>query len=168
METLTTLSPMERVLFLRKVPLFAELPPPDLLPIASIAKEVVFADGERIAARGDPGDVMHVIVDGSVDVVAGDARVLATRAAGDVVGEMALLDAEPRSASVTAVEDTQLFRLDQEPFYELMADRVEVAHGIIRMLTRYVRARIRDVTALDVRVRELEQAVHAQQVLTIS
>ena len=49
---------------------------------------------------------------------------------------------------VTAVEDTELFRLDQEPFYELMADRVEVAHGIIRMLTRYVRARIRDVTCL--------------------
>ena len=75
---------------------------------------------------------------------------------------MALLDAEPRSASVTAVEDTELLRLDQEPFYELMADRVELAHGIIPMLTRYVRARIRDATALNVRVRELEQAVHAQ------
>ena len=48
--TLDTLSPMERVLFLRKVPLFAELAPPDLLPIASIAEEHLYADGETVAA----------------------------------------------------------------------------------------------------------------------
>ena len=51
-ETLSTLSTMERVLFLRKVPLFSALPPPDLEPIASIAREQAFADGDDRRARG--------------------------------------------------------------------------------------------------------------------
>ncbi len=71
-------------------------------------------------------------------------------------GEMALLDPEPRVASATAREDTQLFCLPRQPFYELMADRPEVAHGIIRVLTGYVRARVRDVANLNARIQELE------------
>ena len=116
METLTTLSPMERVLFLRKVPLFAELAPPDLLPIASISKEVAFADGDRIAEQGDAGDEMHVIVDGEVTVVAGPSEgghVLATRSSGDAVGEMALLTSEPRMAGLVARGDVRVLSIDR-------------------------------------------------------
>jgi CRP-like cAMP-binding protein len=57
----------------------------------------------------------------------------------EMFGEMALLDTEPRSASVTAEEKTYLLRLEQEAFYELMADRPEIAKGIIRELTQRVR-----------------------------
>ncbi|HSL11880.1 MAG TPA: HEAT repeat domain-containing protein [Actinomycetota bacterium] len=137
METLTTLSPMERVLFLRKVPLFAELPPPDLLPIASIAKEVVFAEGERIATQGDPGDVMHVIVDGAVDVVAegpGGGRVLAIRSAGDVVGEMALLTSAPRMAGLVAGGDVRALSIDRRSFEAILRERPETSLGVIRVL----------------------------------
>lgn len=56
--TLTTLSPMERVLFLRKVGLFSALPPPDLKPIAAISNEHVNADGDTIAEQGDAGDAL--------------------------------------------------------------------------------------------------------------
>ena len=66
----------------------------------------------------------------------------------DVFGEMALLDPEPRSASVTALEDSQLFRLDQIPFYDLMADRAEVARGIIHVLTQRLRGRMHDLNVL--------------------
>jgi CRP-like cAMP-binding protein len=78
----------------------------------------------------------------------------------DVFSEMARLDPEPRLASVTAVEPTRLFRLAQAPFYELMADRPEVATGIIRVLTGHLRARVRDLARLDARAKELEQATH--------
>ncbi len=71
---------------------------------------------------------------------------------------MALLDPEPRLALVTAVEPTRLFRLAQAPFYELMADRPEVATGIIRVLTGHLR--VRDLARLDARAKELEQATH--------
>jgi HEAT repeat protein len=63
--TLTTPVPLvERVIFLRKVPLFATLPPQDLQPIAAIAEEQVFSEGEMLAIRGEPGDTLYVIVDG--------------------------------------------------------------------------------------------------------
>jgi CRP-like cAMP-binding protein len=58
------------------------------------------------------------------------------------------LDTEPRSATIRAMEDTLLFRLDQEPFYELMSDRVEVAMGTIQMLAGNLRARVREVMEL--------------------
>ena len=51
------------------MPLFAELPPPDLQPIAAIAEEHAFADGDTIAEQGEPGDAMHIIVSGEVSVV---------------------------------------------------------------------------------------------------
>jgi HEAT repeat protein len=133
METLTTLSPMERVLFLRKVPLFSELPPPDLLPIASIAKEAAFADGDRIAEQGDAGDEMHVIVDGEITVVAGPA-VLATRSSGDVVGEMALLTSEPRMAGLVARGDVRVLSIDRRSFEAILRERPATSLGVIRVL----------------------------------
>src|SRR4029079_10084636 len=58
----------------------------------------------------------------------------------EVFGEMALLDPAPRIATVTTLEDTHLFRLRQEAFYELLDNRGEVARGIIRVLTSYLRS----------------------------
>jgi CRP-like cAMP-binding protein len=52
---------------------------------------------------------------------------------------MALLDKEPRSASIFAIEPTQLLRLAQAPFYELLSDRPEIATGIIHVLMGYIR-----------------------------
>jgi CRP-like cAMP-binding protein len=69
-----------------------------------------------------------------------------------VFGELALLDTEPRTATIQALEDTLLFRLDQEPFYELMSDRVEVAMGTIQMLAGNLRARVREVMNLHERL----------------
>jgi CRP-like cAMP-binding protein len=77
----------------------------------------------------------------------------------DVFGEMALLDPEPRLASVTAIEATRLFRLDQAPFYELMAERPEVATGVIRVLSGHLRNRVRDIAGLNARIKELESGV---------
>ena len=88
---------------------------------------------------------------GANDLWGGNRRV---RCHGDVFGEMAVLDPEPRVASVTAVEDTQLLRLDQEPFYELMEDQIAVAQGIIRVLSAHLRNRVRDVTELRAKLAE--------------
>jgi CRP-like cAMP-binding protein len=73
-----------------------------------------------------------------------------------VFGEMALLDPEPRMASVTAVEDTQLLRLEREAFLSLMARHVEVAQGVIRVLLRRLRARGQDVAELRARLLQLD------------
>ena len=76
--TQTTVPLVERVIFLRRAPLFAGLPPQDLQPIAEAAEEHLFAEGDLIAAEGEPGETTYVIVEGDVDVIA-DGRTLAVR-----------------------------------------------------------------------------------------
>jgi CRP/FNR family transcriptional regulator, cyclic AMP receptor protein len=102
-------------------------------------------------AKGELGDSLYIIITGKLRVD-DDDHLLNYLDESDVFGEMALLDAEPRVASVTAVEPTHLLRLDQAPFYELIADRPEVAIGLLHVLTRHLRARVRDVTELKARM----------------
>jgi len=151
------LSTIEKVIILKTVSIFAGTPDEILAEVASLLEEVELREGETIFEKGDAGDSMYIIVDGQVRVHDG-GRTLNHLGEGDVFGEMAVLDTEPRVASVTAVEDTRLFRLDQEPFYELMDDRIEVARGIIRVLSGHLRARVRDLNDLRTRLEALEQS----------
>jgi AAA family ATP:ADP antiporter len=133
------LSTIEKVFILKTVDIFAETPEEALAEVASILEEVDVEAGDTIFEKGDPGNCMYIIFDGRVRVHDGQ-RTLGEREDREVFGEMALLDPEPRSASTTALEDTRLLRMDQEPFYELMADRGEVTRGIIRVLIQRIRA----------------------------
>lgn len=138
------LSREERITILRSVSIFGETPDDVLAQVADLLEPVEVAAGTRVFEKDDPGDCMYVIVAGRVRVHDGE-RVLNDLWARDVFGEMALLDSERRVASVTAVEDTRLFRLDQRPFYKLMATQSEVARGVIRVLCQHLRARLRDM-----------------------
>jgi len=137
-QTLTTLSLMERVLFLRKVPLFAMLAPPDLEPIASIAREQAFARGDVLAARGDDGLEMHIIVSGDVSVTTGgeDGHLVATRSSGDAVGEMSLLTSEPRMATLVCDSPVRVLTIDRPRFEAILRERPETSLGVIRVLCR--------------------------------
>jgi len=129
---------IEKVLILKTVSIFADTPEEILVDVAAILEEVDVKAGDTILHKDDVGRCMYILVDGGVRIHDGD-QTIAFLGAREIFGELAVLDAEPRSASVTAEVDTHLFRLDQEAFYELMADRFEVARGIIRMLCRRVR-----------------------------
>jgi len=131
-------------LILKTVSLFVETPDEFLDHIAALLEEIEVKSGESVFEKGDPGDCMYIIAEGRVSVHDGE-RTLNYLGKRDVFGEMAVLDPEPRSASVTAAEDTRLWRLDQEPLFELMAQRPEVSRGIIQVLTRHLRARMRDM-----------------------
>jgi HEAT repeat protein len=144
--TLTTLPLMERVMFLRKVPLFADLPPPDLKPIASIAEEDAFADGETIAEEGGAGDSMYIIVSGEVSIIVGrsdqrEERVLAVRAAGDVIGEMAVIASQPRMASLVARGPVRVLTISQREFAAILRERPETSIAVIRVLCHRLAAR---------------------------
>lgn len=144
-QTLTTLSPMDRILFLRKVPIFADLPPTDLKQIASIATEQLFSDGTVIAREGDRGDRLYVIVSGAVGVRSA-GRVVATRGAGEFVGELALLTGEPRMATLVAVGETRCLCTGRRDLDAIIRDRPQVALEVIRVLG----SRLRDMTRLAV------------------
>jgi HEAT repeat protein len=147
-------STIEKVLILKQVEVFQQTPDDVLADIAALLEEVEVAAGELIFHKGDPGDSLYIVIAGKLRVDDGD-RLLNYLGASDVFGEMALLDAEPRVATVTAVEPAHMLRLNQSPFYELIADRPEVAIGLIRVLTARLRARVRDVTELNARMTAL-------------
>jgi len=129
---------IEKVAILRTVAIFAGTPDHVLASVAQIAYEETFEAGQAIMNEGDFGDFMYIVVDGQVRVHKGGKTIL-TLDAGAPVGELAVLDPEPRSASVSAVTDTLLFRIDKEPFDEVMADRPEIAQGVIRSLCERIR-----------------------------
>lgn len=133
MDVQTTMPPMERVLFLRKVPLFDELEPADLLPIAEVADEQLFSDGDRLGAEGEMGDGMHVIVSGSVNVRSRD-ETIAERGPGDVVGELSLITARPRMADLIAYGDVRTIWITRRAFEGMVHDRPDVAIGVMRVL----------------------------------
>lgn len=141
------LSRIEKVLILKTVGIFAETPDEVLADVAELLEEREMPAGTRIFAQGDAGSSMYIIVNGEVRVHDGD-HTLNHLYTSEVFGEMALLDPEPRVASVTTVTDTLLLQLEQDAFYQLMDERNEVAHGVIRMLTRHLRARVRDIREL--------------------
>ena len=155
-------STLERVIILKTIEIFAETPDVVLAEIATIMNEVDLEAGHTIFEKGTLGTSMYVIIEGQVRVhdSGHTLNMLGERA---VFGEMAMLDPEPRSATVTAVKDSKLFVIEHAPFYDVLADRVEVARGIIRVLAGYVRARMRDVAALHARVEALEGVVHDHQ-----
>jgi len=150
----STLTTLEKRLILQKVALFAEIPGEALAELASIVQETRRKAGETVFEKDEPGDSMYVVVEGQVRVHDGE-HTLNYLEKGDVFGEMALLDPEPRMASVTAALDTHLLRLDSEPFHRLLAGHPDLARGIIRVLSRHLRARAQDLTELRARVQQL-------------
>jgi CRP-like cAMP-binding protein len=140
------LSTIEKVIILNTVDLFSATPEDVLSEVADLLVELRVPNDTQIFAKDDPGDSMYIIVVGEVRVHDG-ATTLNHLGERMIFGEMALLDAAPRVASVTTIDDTLLLRLDQEPFFELMDDRIEIARGIIRVLTGHLRNRVRDLTA---------------------
>jgi hypothetical protein len=128
----------ERVILLKTVDLFRETPDSVLSHVAQAMEEVHVAQGVTFIRKGELGTCLYIIEEGAVRVHDGD-HLLAHLASRQVVGELALLDPEPRSASVTAEEDTTLLKLDWEVFYDLMVDNVEIARGAIATLCRRIR-----------------------------
>jgi len=129
---------IEKVAILRSVPIFKSIPDYVLAAVAQITDEVDLGSGETLIHEGDIGDCMYVIVEGEVRVHSRQKTII-TLGAGQTVGELAVLDPEPRSASATAAGDVHLFRIGKNAFDEVMADRPEIARGVIRALSQRVR-----------------------------
>lgn len=141
------LSTVERVIVLKSLSMFAETPDEALAELAELLQEIFVQPGDVIVREGETGDSLYIIVDGKVEVV-DDNRILNQLEARAVFGELSMLDSSPRTATIRALEETSLLRLDQVSFYEIMSDYVEVAMGTIQLLTRNLRARTGDVMEL--------------------
>lgn len=129
---------VEKVFFLKGVSIFSAVPGEELAEIALITEEVDRSPGEVFIREGDVDDSLYVVVEGRVRVQRGD-RVLAELGEREVVGELALLDPAPRNATVSAITDVTLLRLDGDAFSEIMREKHEIAQGITKVLVRRLR-----------------------------
>jgi len=101
--------------------------------------------GSQLMQQGDVGDSMYVIVKGRVRVERDHPQlteplVLAELGPGEVVGEMGLLDGEPRSASVTAIEETETVELSGTALAQMMLRFPEVSTRLLRTLSRHLQS----------------------------
>jgi hypothetical protein len=139
-KTLPTLALVERVMFLRKVPLFEDLAPGDLKHVATLASERLYPSGAVRVRQGGPGEELYIVVSGSVRVVT-DGRLVAVRGPGDSVGEMAILTGEPRSATLSADGEVRALAIDRRQFEAILRDRPEIGLAVIRTLAQRLRER---------------------------
>jgi CRP/FNR family cyclic AMP-dependent transcriptional regulator len=128
---------------LRGVPLFAHLGDEELGPLAAAARERPYPRNSVIVFADDPGDALFVVAAGQVKVVLGaeDGRevILAVLGPGDFFGELALIDDQPRSAHVIAMEDARLLVLRRDDFQRALETYPRIALGMLRALARRLR-----------------------------
>jgi CRP-like cAMP-binding protein len=130
---------IERVLLLKSLSIFSDTPENILAEIVHLMVESNVTAGNAIVREGETGNCMYIIFDGKVKIHKQN-QVLASLGEKDFFGELSLLDTETRSATVTAVTDCILFRIDQEPFYDMMESRPEVVRGVMRILCQRIRS----------------------------
>ncbi|MBI5965904.1 MAG: HEAT repeat domain-containing protein [Chloroflexi bacterium] len=142
MDTLKTVSILERILLLREIPIFADLSPEDLKLVAETAREEWYPQNTVIFHQGDEGNMIFVIVEGHLHVLRsgnGAEQVLAQRGTGDFIGEMAIIESAQRSATLRTQTDVRVLAIDGETFKGILRERPEVSFAVLSSLSRRLR-----------------------------
>lgn len=128
----------DKVEALKRIPMLRELSVQHLRHVASVSSERTRKEGAVLARQGTPGAEMFLILEGRA-VVERDGRVLAHLVANDCIGEMSLIDYEPRSASVIAETPIRLLVLHTRPFHRLIGESPALGRALLRILSRRLR-----------------------------
>ena len=152
--------------FLAKVPMFENLTPEQLQPLGEKMRTRKYQRGEVVFHQDDPGDRMHIIVQGrvriSIDSYDGREKDVALLNPGDCFGEMALLDGSNRSANATAVDDIETLVLLRDDFIKFIGEYPQVAAQTTAILTNRLRntnQMMGDLAFLDVPTRVAKQLI---------
>lgn len=151
---MASLTKIEKMMLIRQVPIFTKLDAEDLEELATIVEERMVDPGKDLFREGEVGDAVYLIVKGKLRVfVGGDAveggrpeTMISEAGAGACIGEMAVLDSAPRSASVRALERTRTLRVPGEGFKRLLSDRPEMSEAIVGELVSRMRGLMAQTT----------------------
>jgi signal transduction histidine kinase len=149
--------------FLRRVYLFRDVSDDDLSEIAKLCVEEDFTPGDILFDEGSVADKFYIIIEGRVEVWKNyyepKPELLAVHAEGHMIGEMALIDDLPRSATLVARERTKVFVLSKAEFRDLIKRNTSIALSVMTSLSFIVRSSNETfVSNLEARNRELEKA----------
>jgi CRP/FNR family transcriptional regulator, cyclic AMP receptor protein len=126
-----------KVQALKRVPLFEDLSKKELAELARVSEDLEVEAGRELTREGETGQEFFVIVEGEIEVtIKGKRR--ASRGEGEFVGEIALLENVPRTATVTAKTPLRLFVLTRQDFRRLVDQNRSVEQKVMRTLARRV------------------------------
>lgn len=135
---------------------FEGLTPEEIREIIHLSEYRALDSGDLLFEEGEPSDALYVVADGEVEVrsqkAGGGSTVLAELGPGSVVGEMSLIEGGERSATVEALREVELFRVDHEAFDSLRAQNRPVAYKLVMRIARLLGERRRET---DARVQEV-------------
>lgn len=149
----------DRVAFLKRSSLFVNMSDEDLAHIAALTSLVTVDAGEPVFLEGESGDSLYMITAGSV-VVRSQGKILAERGIGEVVGELAVLDNQPRSADIIARTAVTLLQIRGEDFQDLLQRRGDLARQLLRVLAARVRGHSSQQEQVDRLVRAYRERGH--------
>jgi CRP/FNR family cyclic AMP-dependent transcriptional regulator len=137
---------------LKAVPLFASFPDDQLRVLVTMVTRRSAPRGSTIMAAGDPTDSLYIVISGRLKVMMGDADgkevILTILGPGEFFGEMGLIDDEPRSASVVAIEPCELLSIAKRDFKKCLSDNFEMTMAVMRGLVRRLREADRKIGSL--------------------
>src|SRR6266571_347825 len=143
--------------YLKQVPLFADLADEDIRELMSVAKRRTFRSGEVIFHREDPGQVLYVIKEGKVKISLispdGQEISLVVFGKGEYFGELVLIDRLPRSADAIALEKVECYTLQRSDFQKAIMKNPQIAIQVMEVLSKRLRIAdqmIEDLIFLDV------------------
>lgn len=165
------LTTMEKILFLQRVPMFEGLSSRNLRVISDIADEEQFPAAQLVFEEGQPGDRMFIIVEGQVqiekDLGNGRQAVLANLEKRDMLGDMAILDDEPRSATARTLSDSRLLAVGSASIKDLIREYPDIAFGLLRFCAQRIRESNRRLQAMSTPAAATETAAPTEPRLVV-
>ena len=132
------LSPLEKVFFLKGVPLFEQIPGEDIVGMVPIIHEVEIQKGDTFIKKGEEGDCLYIVVAGEVMVQSEEFSEVLVRSR-EVIGERSVLTEQPRSADCQARTDVVALRIDKSDFWRLMEEQPKISIEILKeVVARYL------------------------------
>ncbi|MEM8860530.1 MAG: Crp/Fnr family transcriptional regulator [Chloroflexota bacterium] len=139
---------------LSNIPLFEGLTSRERMRLTGSLRERSFDAGSMVFHEGDPGDALYVVRSGLVRIYTGgkgtgfETSVILFGRPGDVFGELAVIDGEPRSASAKAMEDTKLYIMGRENFQYHMENMPKLAFNFMSLMSRKMRSSTQHLDSL--------------------
>ena len=137
---------------LKAVPLFSSFPEDQLRMLATMIARKSVPRSTTVMAGGDPTDSLYIVLSGRLKVMMSDAEgkevILTILGPGEFFGEMGLIDDEPRSASVVAIEACELLYISKRDFKKCLAENFDMAMAVMRGLVRRLREADRKIGSL--------------------
>lgn len=156
-------SEIDKIQFLRQVSLFKSLTDKALLDLSAITIEQTIPAKTTVFKEGDKGDALYIVKSGKINVLkrnnAGVDSVLVSLGKGAVIGDMAIIDEQPRSASIATIQETVFLIITKDDFRSLLGDVPEISFQILKLTTERLRNTNVHLRQLEASTNQMEDVI---------